>query len=92
MSDHCTPSSIKTRKQELESLAAETSLSYNNSFMDRKISILVEGTRDKKTGQLCGYSDRYVKVFFDGTDDLKNEIVDVYVEKALPRFVIGKHL
>jgi threonylcarbamoyladenosine tRNA methylthiotransferase MtaB len=92
MTDHCTPSSIKTRKQELESLAAETSLSYNNSFMYRKISILVEGTRDKKTGQLCGYSDRYVKVFFDGTDDLKNEIVDVYVEKALPRFVIGKHL
>ncbi len=92
MSDHCTPSDIKLRKNELESLATETSLSYKNSFINSQISILVEGTRDKKTGQLSGYSDRYVKVLFDGTDDLINEIVNVYVEKALPRFVIGKRL
>ncbi len=92
MSDHCTPADIKIRKKELESLAAETSLRYRNSFIDRKISILVEGTRDKKTGQLCGYSDRYIKVLFDGTDDLKNKIVDVYIEKVLHKFVIGKLL
>ncbi len=92
MPDHCKPSEIKARKKELESLAAETSLCYKNSFIGRKISVLVEGTRDKKTGQLCGYSDRYIKVLFDTTDDLMNEIVDVYVEKALPEFVIGKLL
>ncbi len=92
MPDHCNPSEIKARKKGLESLAAETSLRYKELFIDREISILVENTRDKKTGQLCGYSDRYIKVFFDGTDNLKNEIVDVYVEKALPKFVIGKLL
>ncbi len=90
MSDHCTPADIKIRKKELESLAAETSLRYRNSFIDKKISILVEGTRDKKTGQLCGYSDRYIKVLFDGHDDLMNEIVDVHVESVLPQFVVGK--
>jgi threonylcarbamoyladenosine tRNA methylthiotransferase MtaB len=92
MPDHCTSFDIKLRKKELESIAAETSLSYKNLFVGTKISILVEGTRDKKTGQLSGHSDRYVKVLFGGTDDLKNEIVDIYVEKALSKFVIGKLL
>ncbi|MFV1976086.1 MAG: MiaB/RimO family radical SAM methylthiotransferase, partial [Candidatus Scalindua sp.] len=90
MSGHCKPSDIKERKKELESLAAETSLRYKNSFIGRDISMLVENTRDKKTGKLCGYSDRYIKVLFDGPDDLMNEIVDVHVERVLPQFVMGK--
>jgi threonylcarbamoyladenosine tRNA methylthiotransferase MtaB len=90
MPDHCKPSEIKERKKELESLTTETSLRYKKSFIGRNISILAEGTRDKKTGKLCGYSDRYIKVLFDGTDDLMNEIVDVHVERALPQFVMGK--
>jgi len=92
MPDHCKPPDIKERKKELESLTAETSLRYKKSFIGRNISILVEGTRDKKTGKLCGYSDRYIKVLFDGTDDLMNEIVDINVERALPQFVMGKCL
>jgi len=92
MSDHCNPSEIKARKKELESLTAVTSLRYKKPFIGRNISILVEGTRDKKTGKLCGYSDRYIKVLFDGVDDLMNKIVDVYVERALPQFVMGKCL
>ncbi|ODS33586.1 MAG: MiaB-like tRNA modifying enzyme [Candidatus Scalindua rubra] len=90
MPDHCKPSEIKARKKELEFLATETSLRYKNLFIDRNISILVEGTRDKKTGKLCGYSDRYIKVLFDDTDTLMNEIVDVYVERVSPQFVMGK--
>jgi threonylcarbamoyladenosine tRNA methylthiotransferase MtaB len=90
MPDPCQPSEIKERKKELESLAAKTSLRYKNSFIGRDISMLVENTRDKKTGKLCGYSDRYIKVLFDGPDDLMNEIVDVHVERVLPQFVMGK--
>ncbi len=91
MSDHCMPSEIKARKKELESLTAETSLRYKNSFIGRETSILVEKTRDKKTGKLCGYSGRYMKVLFDGPDDLMNEIVDVHIESVSPQFVLGKH-
>ena len=89
MSGHCKPSDIKERKKELESLAAETSLRYKSLFIGRKISILVENTRDKQTGKLCGYSDRYIKVLFDGSDDLMNEIVDVHVERVSPQFVLA---
>jgi len=90
MPDHCKPSEIKERKKELEFLAAETSQRYKNLFVGRDISILVEKARDKKTGKLCGYSGRYIKVFFDGHDDLMNEIVDVHVESVLPQSVMGK--
>ena len=89
MSDHCKPSEIKARKKELESLTAETSLRYKNSFIGRETSILVEKTRDKKTGKLCGYSGRYMKILFDGPDDLMNEIVDVHVESVLPQYIVG---
>ncbi len=90
MPDHCKHSDIKERKKELEALATETSLRYKNLFVGRNTSILVENTRDKKTGKLCGYSDRYIKVLFDGPDDLMNEIVDVHVERSLPQFVLGR--
>ena len=91
MPDHCKASDIKGRKKELESLAAETSLRYKKPFIGKNISVLVEGARDKKTGGLCGYSDTYIKVLFDGPDDLMNEIVDVRVESALPQYVMGEY-
>ena len=90
MPDHCKPSDIKERKKELESLTAETSLEYKNLFVGRDIGILVEKERDKKTGKLCGYSDRYIKALFDGPDDLMNEIADVHVESVSPQSVMGK--
>ncbi|MBT3879242.1 MAG: TRAM domain-containing protein [Candidatus Scalindua sp.] len=63
---------------------------HKNSFIGRNINILVKNTRDQKTGKLCGYSDRYIKVIFDGSDDLMNEIVDVHVKRVLPQFVMDK--
>ncbi len=92
MSDHCNPSEINARKKELEFMAMETSLRYKTSFIERNINILVEGKRDKKTGKLCGYSDRYIKALFDGTNELMNNIVNVHVERVFPSFVLCKFL
>jgi threonylcarbamoyladenosine tRNA methylthiotransferase MtaB len=92
MSDRCNPSEINIRKKELESLATETSLRYKNSFVGKTINILVEGTRDKKTGKLCGYSDRYIRALFNGTNELMNNIVNVHVEKVLPGYVLCRLL
>lgn len=92
MSDHCKPSEIKARKKELESLAIETSLRYKKSFVETNISVLVEGKRDRKTGKLCGYSNRYIKALFDGTDEVMNGIVNVHVESVFPQFVLCKFL
>jgi threonylcarbamoyladenosine tRNA methylthiotransferase MtaB len=92
MSDHCNPSEINARKKELEFMAMETSLRYKTSFIGRNINILIEGKRDKKTGKLCGYSDRYIKALFDGPNKLMNNIVNVHVKRAFPSFVLCKLL
>jgi threonylcarbamoyladenosine tRNA methylthiotransferase MtaB len=92
MSDHCNPSEINARKKELEFTAMEISLRYKTSFIGRNINILVEGKKDKETGKLCGHSDRYIKALFDGTNKLRNNIVNVRVESAFPSFVSCKLL
>jgi threonylcarbamoyladenosine tRNA methylthiotransferase MtaB len=92
MPDHCNPSEINARKKELEFTAMETSLRYKTSFIGRNINILVEGKKDKKTGKLCGHSDRYIKALFDGINELRNNIVNVRVESAFSSFVSCKLL
>lgn len=92
MSGRCNPSEINIRKKDLEFTAMETSLRYKTSFIGRNINILVEGKKDKKTGKLCGYSDRYVKGLFEGPNELMNNIVNVHVEDVLPGYVLCKLL
>jgi len=92
MPDRCTPSEVKARKKELEFLKIDSSLKYTSSFIGKKASVLVENKKDTKTGKLCGYSDRYIKVLFSGTDDLMKTIVNVRIEKVSPGFVFSKFL
>jgi threonylcarbamoyladenosine tRNA methylthiotransferase MtaB len=89
MTDRCTSLESKKRKKELESVAIESSMHYKSLFLGKSVSVLVEDKKERKTGKLCGYSDRYLRVVFDGTDELMNTIVDVEVEKVLPEFVLG---
>ncbi|MDR4496827.1 MAG: TRAM domain-containing protein [Candidatus Scalindua sp.] len=79
-------------KKELEFVAIDSSLEYKSSFIGRNVNVLVENKKDRKTGKLCGYSDRYVKALFAGSDDLVKTIVNVHVEKVSPDFVLSKFL
>ncbi len=86
----CTSIELKRRRKELESVAIESSLRYKTLFLGRSASVLVEDKRDRKTGKLCGYSDRYLRALFEGSDELMNTIVNVEVEKVLPDYVLSK--
>ncbi|GJQ57476.1 MAG: tRNA (N(6)-L-threonylcarbamoyladenosine(37)-C(2))-methylthiotransferase MtaB [Candidatus Scalindua sp. AMX11] len=90
MLNRCTSFDLKKRKQDLESVATGSSLRYRSLFVGRSVSALVEDKRERGTGKLCGYSDRYLRVVFDGDDKLMNTIVDVEVEKVFPDFVLSK--
>ncbi|MGR3310946.1 MAG: tRNA (N(6)-L-threonylcarbamoyladenosine(37)-C(2))-methylthiotransferase MtaB [Candidatus Brocadiales bacterium] len=89
MSNHCKSHEIRRRKKLLESVADKLALEYKQKFVGENVNVLVETKRDKKTGRLCGYSERYIKVIFDGTDDIMNTIVPVRIEKAFPGFAEG---
>jgi threonylcarbamoyladenosine tRNA methylthiotransferase MtaB len=89
MPDHCHPQIIKNRKAQIEDIANNLSLAYKKRFLDRQAEVLVEIERDSKTNKLCGYSERYIKVLFDGPDTIKNTIIPVRIKEVTPSFVIG---
>ena len=89
MSDHCQPKIIKQRKATLEATANDTAFAYKKQLLNKVAGVLVEAERDHKTSQLCGYSERYIKVLFDGSDTIKNKIVSVRIEEINPSFAVG---
>ncbi|UJS16744.1 MAG: tRNA (N(6)-L-threonylcarbamoyladenosine(37)-C(2))-methylthiotransferase MtaB [Candidatus Jettenia sp.] len=91
MPDHCHPEIIRHRKVLLEDTANALAFAYKRKFLTlgRPAEVLVEVERDLKTKKLCGYSERYIKVFFDGPDTIKNTIAPVQIEDITPSFAIG---
>ena len=89
MPDHCKTKIIKKRKAMMEAAANDTAFAYKKQFLNKVVEVLVEAEREQKTNQLCGYSERYIKVLFDGSDTIKNKIVSVRIEEINPSFAAG---
>jgi threonylcarbamoyladenosine tRNA methylthiotransferase MtaB len=81
---------IHARRQALLEVGRELALAYHRRFAGRTVEPLVEGRRDSRTGLLCGYTERYVRVFFAGPDALQGTIVPVCVRDARVRGVVGE--
>ena len=64
-------------------VAQELGCAYHQRFVGREITVLVESQRDRRTGLLCGYSERYVRAFFEGSDDLRGRMAAVRVRQAM---------
>ena len=73
----------------MEAAANDTAFAYKKQFLNKVVEVLVEAEREQKTNQLCGYSERYIKVLFDGPDTIKNTIVSVRIEEINPSFAVG---
>ncbi len=84
MPGRCSTQEIKERKEELESVARGLALEYKRNFLDKEIEILVEET--SPTGTHLGYSERYIKACFQGTEGLIGKIVKVKVEEVFPEY------
>lgn len=65
----------KYRSTVLKALAAAKAEEFKNQQIGKAYNILVERTRDKKSGMLKGMTDNYLTVLLDGDDSLKNTIV-----------------
>ena len=73
----------ETRKrfQRMKITANTASYLYRKKFLNKKLEVLVESKRDKRSGRLTGYSDNYIKVLFGGPDSLMKNIVPVKIEE-----------
>jgi len=74
---------IDARRRAMLGVAQELGCAYHQRFVGREITVLVESQRDRRTGLLCGYSERYVRAFFEGSDDLRGRMVAVRVGQAM---------
>ncbi|KAB8126877.1 tRNA (N(6)-L-threonylcarbamoyladenosine(37)-C(2))-methylthiotransferase MtaB [Gracilibacillus oryzae] len=71
------------RVQQLINLSNEQALAYAKQFEDKVIEVIPEETADEENPHLLvGYSDNYLKVKFEGTQDMIGEIVRVKLTKA----------
>ena len=82
MADKVDRSVIAGRRAEMAAVARELSQAYHRRFLGRTVEPLVQTTRDRRTGLLCGYTERYVRTLLGGEDDLRGKLARVEVEEA----------
>ena len=90
MKDKLTPQVIHKRSEILHQIGKEKWEKHLERFIGKKMEILVEGNRDKKTGRLIGLTDNYIRILMEGDDGLKNKILQVKVVKREGKFLVGE--
>lgn len=83
MPGHNDPKVIKERAARLHELDARKRKGFYARFIGRKMSVLIESARDRKTGLLKGRTTNYIPVLLDGDDALKCSVVTVRLTEIL---------
>jgi len=81
---------IRERAHALQDVADALALAYKEPFVGADVSPLTESRRDKETGLLTGWTPRYMRVLYDGSDEMMGKIARVRVTGATPRALRGK--
>jgi threonylcarbamoyladenosine tRNA methylthiotransferase MtaB len=79
--DDVSPLEKERRSRRLIALSDEMALQAASLAIDRTVEVLVEN-RDRLSGLLTGLTSNYLRVFFDGSDDLRGRLVRIGVESA----------
>jgi threonylcarbamoyladenosine tRNA methylthiotransferase MtaB len=77
MEGHLAPEEMKRRKGIMAELDDACAARYRESFLGEVLPTLVESRRNPRTGLLTGLTERFVRLDFEGGDELMNEIVPV---------------
>lgn len=81
----------KERAAVLREIGNRKRIEFNSRFIGKKLSVLVEGSRDKETGYAKGFSENYVPVIISGGDmSLANHIVQVTGDSVIKEKIIGR--
>ncbi len=72
---------LKTRCQQMRRLGQEKRKNFLNQFLGQKVEALVESSRHEPTRLLRGITSNYIPIYLDGSDDLKNRLVAVTIDR-----------
>jgi threonylcarbamoyladenosine tRNA methylthiotransferase MtaB len=86
------PANVKNERAAiLRNLSAQKREKFALRFLDKPLKVVVESTRDKKTGLLKGFSQNYLPVLLDGDfSSSVNNIVTIKANKYLNGKLYGK--
>jgi threonylcarbamoyladenosine tRNA methylthiotransferase MtaB len=77
----CDRETIRSREKILHKMGRALAADYAAGFIGKKESVIVESRRDRATGLLTGYTDRYIRVCMEGSDLLMREMASVTIER-----------
>ncbi len=88
------PEAIEAIKKEwalvLRDLSVQKRRAYASRFLGKKLKVLVEKAKDKKSGLLKGFSQNYLPFLLSGNISVINKIVAVQAEKYQDGKLYGK--
>ncbi|PWK08396.1 tRNA (N(6)-L-threonylcarbamoyladenosine(37)-C(2))-methylthiotransferase MtaB [Tumebacillus permanentifrigoris] len=85
--DQLTEREKEARVTRLINLANTLQVKYSTRFLGEVLEVIPE--EREENGQLIGYTDNYIKVVFDGGDELLGEVVAVRLDAAGPQVSQG---
>ena len=66
-------------------------ITFNSGFIGKALPVLIEGTVDKETGWVKGFSDNYVPMLLpEGDLSLANRIVSAVGDRMIREKVVGR--
>jgi threonylcarbamoyladenosine tRNA methylthiotransferase MtaB len=88
--DHVPESIKKKRTAILREISLGKKKRFYASFLNKTLTVLLEGKRDRKTQHLKGFSRNYIPVLIDGSDELMGNEVRVRVVDLQESSVYGE--
>lgn len=90
MLDQVAPEEKEERSKRLIELGNQLSHAYALRQVGKKMGVLVEQPYDQDAALFEGHSDSYLKVIFPGVEELRGELVTVYIEKIEGSMLKGR--
>lgn len=73
----------KERSRHFRELRARKMDRFRQSFLGRRLQVLLEKRKDRETGMLTGLADNYLRVLVDGGDELMGQMVEAEFTKVV---------
>lgn len=90
--DKIPPFVIHRRSQEVHQIGKEKWEKFLDFYTGKQLEVLIEKTRDKKSGKLIGLSDNYIRVLLDGENSLCNQIIPAKIIKREGKFLLAEKI
>lgn len=81
---------VKERLAAMRALGCVKKKAFQEKFIGRIVEVLVEHQRAKGTQRLTGLTGNYLRVFFDGGEELKEKLVNVEITSEHPLGLVGR--